>query len=316
MADKQALTNPDLENEDVDVEDEDVVTEDNEEEEELSGESTDITGKEEQADPDGEYTSDFEEWRKDHGLPEDIDSFETLKERYDAAIRGMNEAQRKVAELNEKVGEKSTEALKSQQMPQMQMQPDGKSYFPRGAIRTTVTSMIDDGRVSSDNQASYKSLASVVDPVLDKVAEMTEMALGQAGLELDQLRKAVHRLEWGIMPADIRGVADHAEVEKLLSSGLFDSMDDALKYLTFKKPDMLKNISRKAQERGEQKAQKKFKRNKALRKGKGGGPQSSSWDYKKYQTDGQWDHSKMSSLSYKERRMMLDSSIKEQTGTR
>jgi hypothetical protein len=272
------------------------------------------------------------EWLKQfEGMPDSIKTVDGLADAYLAALPEMKRAQtgsQQLQQLDAALKARGlaggVNSLLAGDIPQFDQKPDaapapppkGQTYFDYTPVKGMVDQMIEDGRIqdseeSPKNIASHKHLAQLMDggigPQLQRAEEVYTVAMRQ----IEALTGKVRNLEWGSLDKGIRGSVDRAEIDALLNKGLFNTYEEAIRFHAFNKPDLLTQLTSKAQEEGKQLARKNLKRSKALRRGKPA-PKSRTYNYDRYiKADGEWDQNAMATLTVDERIEMLEAYQKE-----
>jgi hypothetical protein len=325
---EDSLDNPDVDEKDV-VESDDTPEEEKSEETEKSEKETDTEDEE----GDDEYIDDFDEWAKQYNLPEGINSPETLAESYAATLPEMKRAQSGADRLKQvdaalqasgvTVEDVLSGRASLQQRPSAQPataleKADGKSYFNAGAMSDWVESAIKAGTIQNteefQQEGFYRTLANVVDNAYGKQFAKAEKVYSVFTQHMANLQKQIRDISWGGLDKDVRGAINRREADKLLDAGLdgIGTYDDAIRFMSFRNPELLREITQKAEQRGKEKGRKRLRRNKALRRSKESAPAASKWDYEKYLgEDGNWDHGKMNALSLDDQAKMVEAFEKE-----
>ncbi len=300
----------DLKNEEVVVETEDVepVEEPDEEpdgepEAEPDGEPDDAPEDAPEAEqPKEEELLDFRKWAEQTGeLPDGIKSEEDLLEAYRAALpemkRGQSDVQR-LREVDQALREQGyangvTDVLGNQRPAEVTKSTD-EPYFQENAARSLVETMVKDGKLEGDNASNYKSIAALMDNTYGPMFKRAEKMYTSLGKGMVNNQKMIRDLLWRGQPDAVQAGVDRKAVESLLDRGLFATPEEAIRYLAYDKPDVISDLTKKAEERGKEKGRKKLRRSYAIRRTKTPQKQRETYDYSKYQqADGQWDLDKI-----------------------
>ena len=278
------------------TEEEESVEESSEEEEEAPEEES------EETQPEEEEPVDFREWAEQTGeLPDGIKSEEDLLEAYRAALpemkRGQSDVQR-LREVDQALREQGyangvTDVLGNQR-PAEVTKSTGERYFPENAARSFVKTMVSDGKLKGENAENYESIAVLMDNVLNPILVKMEKLSTSSMKGMVDNRKMMRDLLWKNQPDAVQTGVDRKEVESLLDRGLFATPEEAIRYLAYDKPDVIGDLTKKAEERGKEKGRKKLRRDYAIRRNKAPQKQRETYDYAKFQKiDGQWDEDKI-----------------------
>jgi len=301
--------------------DDDVTTDDDAE----SSKTTEDEGTDDEADD--EFVEDEKEWLAQfEGMPDGIDSVEQLAESYTASLKEMNNKQQlaaKYAKLEETArlkgfdnvdaflaGNVTTQPAPVQRTQQFAA-PEGETYFTPNPVRTVIDNMLKEGTIPQESVSSYNAVAKVVDNAITPQFQRAEQVMTLAMQQVLAMRETVKKLEWNAVPTSVRGSVSRQEVDKLLDSGAVSSIEEAIQFLHFKNPDLLKDIARKAEEKGVERGRKKLKRSGSIKRGKEH-KAPRSWDYDKYKDyDGNWDTKKLGSMPVDDSIKMLEDYEKE-----
>lgn len=315
-----------------------VEAEDNQPEEEVeTDETTEETSENEKPEvkeDEEEWTDDFSEWAEQFELPDGIDSHETLAQSYKESVAQMKRGQSAADQFT-----KVEDALRQRGLsvndvmtgnfptkPQPAPSPDiqtgaqgGESYFNSSAMSGVVEEMVKDGRlVNSDSSPqtveTYRGLGKMIDGAYGKQFKRAEQVYTTAMGAIVGLQKQVRTLSWDKLDKGVRDAVNRPDADKLLDAGLdgMSTYEDVIQFLSFKNPDLLKNVAKKAEERGKDKGRKKVKRFKTMRRNKKPVATSKKWSYEKYlNPNGNWDQDLMASLSIDDQAEMLDAFEKE-----
>jgi hypothetical protein len=295
----------DLANEEVDETEETEEVEDTEETaEEEAADDTEEKSEEEASEEtppeEEEFTEDFREWASQYGdLPEGIKSDEDLIKSYLSTLpemkRQQSDAQR-LREVDKALRDQGFSGGVSDVLEQRRPAPSesGESYFPKKAASSFVETMVKEGRLEGDNAQSYKAIASFMDQVNAPLFDKIEQVFTTAMKGMVDNRKMMRDLLWERLPEGVQKGVSRSEVETLLDRGLFTSPEEAIRYLSFNKPEVMNALTRKAEQRGQEKARKKLRRNYAIRRTKTPAKRQPTYDYEKFKRpDGQWDEDKI-----------------------
>ena len=291
------LKSEEVETEDVEeTEEEESVEESSEEEEEAPEEES------EETQPEEEEPVDFREWAEQTGeLPDGIKSEEDLLEAYRAALpemkRGQSDVQR-LREVDQALREQGyangvTDVLGNQRPTEVTKSTD-EPYFQENAARSLVETMVKDGKLEGDNASNYKAIAALMDNTYGPMFKLAEKMYTSLGKGMVNNQKMIRDLLWKGQSDAVQAGVDRKEVESLLDRGLFATPEEAIRYLAYDKPDVIGDLTKKAEERGKEKGRKKLRRDYAIRRNKTPQKQRETYDYAKFQKiDGQWDEDKI-----------------------
>jgi len=274
---------------------------------------------------DGNEDVEWDEWRSQYDLPDSIDSPEKLAESYNESLKEMKRTQSADAKLQQLdtflkfQGHSGVDGLLSgQALPQSQPQnaqekPTAQdSYFPESPATKLFKDMIQSGQVSEDNRESWASIAGFLDRAYGPQFKMAEQVMTTAMQQVVGLRDALRGMEWGQLDENMKGLINRKQVDDLLDRGLVNTVAEAVQFIQFRNPELIKQLTNKAEQRGKQQAKKKLRHSKALRRNRQAAP-GKRWDYKKYQKpDGEWDLSKLQ--GFKDADKMLDQWMKDNQG--
>lgn len=289
--------------------------EDQTEETDAEQSETDEGGDEESTADWGEFMSQFD------GMPDSIDSPEKLAESYIEMLKEMKRGQSKShqfdkvdAALRERGIAEGVEGLLSgaAQQGQQFTQQSGQPFFNTKAATEWVDKYVKGRELDEDAANSWRAVASMMDATFGEQLGKAEQVYTTAMGSIVQLAKRLRQLEWNALPDNIRTNFKQDDLEQLIGKGLFETYDEAAEYRAFKNPNLLAKLTAKAEQRGEEKGRKKFKRFNALRKTKSQ-PTKADWQHEKYlNDDGTWDMGKLvNKFGAKKAAKLLDDFEKE-----
>lgn len=293
---------------------EDVVKDEETESEEPAGDES----------SEGDETDDWSEWSKQEGLPDTIDSPEKLAESYKSALTEMKRGQTAAQQL-----EQIDQYLKSHGVyggiqgliqgavipkqepvaPVYEKPQDGKSYFDAEPVTKTFEQWKKSGRIPEDLDVGFRTISTLMDESVAPQFRLAEQVMTTAMKQVVALRDKVRSLEWKSLEPKFKSYMNRAEADGLIDRGLVTDYEEAAGYLAFKNGNVLRDVATKAEQRGQEKARKKFRRGKSIRAERS--PLGTKWNYKQYQNDdGSWNQGKLFRLG-KDANRMLDDWLKE-----
>lgn len=284
------------------------------ENQEMPDESAEIPeeGEETQETPEGDqedYTDDWDEWREGYNLPKDIDSPEALAESYQGMLREMKRLQSAEERLSQvenylkSQGVNSVDSLFTGPVAQ-QPEPSGKSYFKESPVHDTVEEMIKRGRINSEAASSFRAIAEIADQAYSPQFRLAEQVMTTAMQQVLALRGQVRDMQWSTLDGKVRQSINRSQADDLINRGLVSDYSEAAKYLAFKNPNLLRDLTQRAEQSGRDKARKKWRRSNSLRTGKS--QAATKWDYGKYMTNGEFDLNKVRAMGKRGDQMLED----------
>jgi hypothetical protein len=285
-------------------------TEETDTEEETDEESEETDSESTKTETDDGDLGDTEWLKQFEGMPEGIKSSEDLATSYVDMLKEMKRTQtgdQKLQQLDVALKSRGfasgVDGLLTGEMPQtnqpaaqQQQTGDAKSYFNTTPVKGVVEAMIEDGRIknteeSPANKETYKQLAQLFDGAIGPELKKFETVYTEMGKQQVALAQKIRDLEWGNLDKSVRDGVNRADVDRLLDLNLLPDYPEAIRYLAFNKPDLLKDLANKAENKGREQGLKKLKRSsKSIKRGKQQQTQTGSFNYGKFlKPDGEWD---------------------------
>ncbi len=239
----------------------------------------------------------FDSWKKQYDLPDDIKSEDDLAKAFAALQKSSTpeidfttpamqqiDARLKAEGLGGVQAFLASKAAERSQQTVKEDQPE--PFFTSDPFSTNVESMIKNGMIKSEDAGSYQTIARLNDQVMNPIMKKMMLTLSSmSGIMLSN-RKTVNDLQFNQTTNKLKGTGvTREQLDEFMRTHNETNYDSAiLMYAAKNDPSILGKIQANAEERGENKAKKKLKRSTSMkRKNRGGTPGSGSgFDHKKY----------------------------------
>ena len=296
--------------------------------EQLTEDDADVTTDDEVKDspetPDDEdVTDDWDEWREQYELPESIDSVDKVAEAYVESLKEMKRVQQRLNQVDQTLraqgisngvdGLSDGTAFRPQTAPPAGVTPpkQGESYFKENPVSEVVSSWEKKGVIAPEAIQSFRGVAQLADEAFAPQFRLAEQVMTTAMQQVLSMREQLQNMQWKSLDPKVRGSFSRKQLDDVVSRGLAPDYETAANWLAFSNGDALRTFANKAEQRGRDKAKKRWKRDKGLRAGKDN-PKTDKWEYRKYQdSDGNWDNDKLAKLGPDKASKMLDDWLKK-----
>jgi len=276
------------------------------------------------ADTEGDEPTDGEpaewnDWKKQYDLPDDIESEDDLAEKYMAMSKdsGLSNEMQQVDVILKAQGitggvkallagdvQPNTAPPKSEAPPS---KPD--TFFNQGMFTKQVDNMVANGLIKDEDAATYKSVARFNDQVMNPFMDKVEEVLSGMAQTMVGNRDNINSFLWDKTAKQLKGTGvERTKIEGIMRQHNFNTFDEALHFYAIKyDPSLLQKMQSNAEERGINKGRKKLKRSTAMRKGKGNSPAGTpSFDAKKWaNSDGSLNEGAISAIQDLDKRLEI-----------
>lgn len=237
---------------------------------------------------DDEY-ADFDEWRKQYDLPDEIKSEDDLANHYRSASAEAKRL-RQIDELLKTRGfEGGVDSLLSgtfeRPHPQAVETPkEGEKYFGENLWTKRVRDLIDRGQIKSDEaRSSYLQLAEVGDSVLQPVVDKVDQVMSVALTNIQKMQKRIDDLMWEGFSHKNKDRVSRRELDEVRRRYGIDGYGQAMNYLLVEeRPDLIDRLTKEAKEEGFKKGHKKLKRTRTMPKQPSGTGDKPKYNLEKY----------------------------------